>query len=319
LFKRFIGGYKKRMVRGIKKRYEGVENNTLDKEKDKAQYETYILLTQEYLTPLEVAKKRGVNVSAVYKTIEKLKKKGLIKGVEKGGIIKGGEYLSTPPKKDKFRMSALAYTIEILKVSERYKKLLEKRNIDQLDNNTLSLFKDKIVIYLNKDFFGMNENECSIKSFKYILKFLTIVENNYKIVLQTAKKRNLKEFRCEIEKLDDPHAKKKRIEKKKLKIKDLEDGKTRIITDYSFKRDSIEAVKNQKSRKDINRIEYLWNDLLDNDIGLSELAVTLDKQNHIVNELIEHNISQQKFSSQNMVMMRELIKFLREIDDDEFR
>jgi len=285
------------MTGGIKKIYKRVENtdiSILNIIKDKAQVETYYYLVDEFLTPKEIAKKRKCTISAVYKSINKLMKKGLIKGGYKNEYLKGGEYSVKHGSSNKYRLSALAYTIEIIENSFFYENILKRKNQDNIDNNTLMLQPTIITIYLNKDFFGDTEQECSVKAANYINRFIVILENNYRLVLSKGKKRYLKEFRCEIEKLNDPFAKKKRLEKNKLIIKDLEDGKARIITDFSFKIDSLEAVKKDKSRKDIRRIDKIWNELLDSDISLIELKDIIINQNNLITGLIKTNQSQKK-------------------------
>ena len=263
------------MVRGVKKIWSRVENTSitnLDLKKDYAMIQTYNLLIEEFKTPLEIKAIRGVGISAVYKSINKLMKKGLIKGGCKSTFLKGGEYsVKLPSNNFLWRQHAISFTIEILEPSLFYLNLLKRKTKDEIDNNTLMLEKNILTIYLEKDFFGNDPNEYELKSQNYVKKFIVILENEYKIILKKGRQFYLKEFRCEIEKLNDPFAKKRILENDRLVITDLEDGKQRVITDKSFDGNNLELVKNGKSRKDAKRINFLWNELLDNNISLVEL------------------------------------------------
>ena len=304
------------MVRGKKKiwlRVENTSSNILDINKDTAMIETFNLLIDEFLTPLEISTKRKVSISAVYKSIKKLMNKGLIKGGYKSNFIKG-EYLEKSLSDNYlWRLHALSFSVRVLDSSPFYENLLKDRNRDELDHNTLLISKNNILIYLNKDFLGNDPNEYERKSEAYIYKYIVMLENNYKIVLKKGRQFVLKEFRCEIEKINDPHAKQKHLHKERLVICDLEDGKQRVITDKSQKKDNLELVKNGKSRGDARRIDVLWNDLLDSDVGLSELALVVEEQNNVINKLLFHNEQQQQLQNENLIIMKSLIKEIENI------
>lgn len=260
------------MGRG-RKIYKRVENTNI-KELSKEQEEVMYYLIDEFLTIPKIASIRNTSTKAVYKTIKKLKDKGFIKGVEKNTLVKGGGYKVTPKSNNKnYRLHAQSFTINILDLKDYYLKLLKKRNRDELDNNSIILYKDKIVIYYNKDFWGESVNDCIRLSLSYTDRFITMLENNYKIVLKTNTKCDIKEFRGEISKINDPYAREININKEKIRVYD-EEGTLRLIVDNSYNYDELEAVS-KNYRQDMKSIEAKWLDLLKTDFKLSEA------ENHI--------------------------------------
>jgi hypothetical protein len=116
------------------------------------------------------------------------------------------------------------------------------------------LYEDFIIIYLNKDFFEENPYECFKKSIDYINRFIIMIENNYKIILKKGRQFELKQFRSEISKTNDPFAIKCNLEKEKIKIYD-ENGNLRIIVDNSFNLNELEAVNNTHNLEDMSKID----------------------------------------------------------------
>lgn len=262
--------------RKIWSRVENTEEVILSKE----QNEILNYLTKDFLTIKEIANLRNTSTKGVYKTISKLKKKGILKGVEQNSYIRGGRSKSIINNNDTYRLHAVSYIIKIIDNNSRYENIRKVRNKDELDNNTLCLYEDKIVIYLNKDFFGNDPKTCEEKSLDYISRFITIIENNYKIILKKGNQCNLYQFRGEIAKTNDPYAKKCNIEKEKIKIYD-EKGKIRLLVDNSQNLNELEAVNNEKHIDDMDTINKKWLDLINTDLLLSNVENHLKVQQHI--------------------------------------
>lgn len=282
-------------MRGLKKRYERVENTILNK-LSKEQQEIIYYLTQEFKTPLQIANIRRTSDKAVYKTISKLKKKGILKGVEKHSIIGGvGNSIKPISNEKEYRLHALSFKINIINSSERYLNILKIRNKDELDQNTLMLYDDFIIIYLNKDFYSNIPNICYNKAMDYVMRFIVMLENNYKIILKKGKQYNLKQFRGEIAKTNDIYAKKCNINKEKVKIYD-DEGVLRLLVDNSFNLNELEAVSKDNHLNDINKIhkhkdllkELILNDNLLNPIELQEKIQEIIKiQEHTTVQILK--------------------------------
>lgn len=283
---------------GLNRGLQGVANNSISEQ----QKIILDLLTKDFLTVHQIAKIRGTSTQAVYKTINKLKKKGLIKGVA-GGLQKTGGSLKhnpSPPSSDKtYRLHAINLEIQILHSSTRYNSLLQKRNKDEIDNNTLMLYDNSITVYLNKDFWGDTPNECVKLSLKYIEHLIVRLENAYKIVLHDQNKCNIRQCRGHIAKTGDPYAKEINLNNDKIKIYD-DLGQLRLLVDKSFNYDELEAVHKDKHIKDMNKINDKWLDLIETDLKLSDVSQHLA---HIQ----QYQKENEEFKNELLLLMKSII------------
>lgn len=270
--------------------------------------------------------KENISRQAILKTINKLCDFGLIKRLSKGVYIKGGYSSPTTSSdnKEDYRLHAKDFVISLIESSPRYERLLKVRNQDELDGNTLMLYKDNLVVYLNKDFESPIPRDTEKLCLDYVNRFIVMLENNYNIILKKGRQFNLKFFRGEIAKKNDSIAKTFRIEKKDLKIYD-DDGKLRLIGDFSFKVDELEAVNNEFHISDMEKIDKhkkILKSIITNDNLLSpeelqkKVEVLLEVSSQLQNSLkeqIEFNKSGQELQRDNMLIMRALMKEVEEL------
>lgn len=311
------------MARG-RKIFERVENTDI-KILSKEQKEILFLICDEMLTPAQIGLKRNTTAKAVYKIITKLKLKGFIKGVEKSTLLKGGSYHAITPSDNKnkeFRLHGQSLTIEILLKKEFYINLRSIKNKDEIDKNSIMLNENILIIYLNKDFWGSTINECVKKYLEYLDKFITILENKYKIILRTATKCNIKEFRSHIAKVGDIIAKEINIKGEKLKVYD-ENGILRLLIDKSFNWDELEAVDQQNNILDMQQIQSKYLDLIKTDFKLSEAKEHIislqERDNQIQNKLeyITEVIGNMSIIlNNNLEIQRESLKEINELKNN---
>lgn len=259
-------------------------------------------LTEDFMTPQQIKNLKGISIQAVYKTINKLKQYGFLGGLNNGGFKTGGSY-SLPPQDSNtnktYRLHNIGLVVEILKSSRLYSGLIKKRNQDSLDNNTLMLYENNIVIDIVKDFWGDVPDDCVKLSLKYVERFIVRLENAYKIVLSDRSKCNIKQFKGHIAKVGDPYAKELNLSNDKLRIYD-DLGELRLLVDKSFNYDELECVHSQKHRKDANSINDKWLDLLKTDLKLS------DVEKHI-SQMQQYQIKNEEFKNELLIMLKAII------------
>lgn len=286
----------------LKKIYKRVENTSSIK-LSSTQEDILYLLLDEMLTIPQIANLRSTSRTAVYNTVEKLKKKGLIKEVEKSSYIKGGYYPEQLAGDNKeYRLHAQNIVIQILDSKPFYRNLLKSKNKDVVDNNSIMFYEDKIIIYSNKDFWGDSVNQCIRLSLNYWERFFTRLENEYKFILIKGKQRRIREFRGEIAKVGDALAKRLDLSKETFRI--YIGGELRLICDRSFKMDELEAVHSKHYIEDMTKVEDFYKDLLEKEtLKLSEakdhiaalqkrdleLQKTLEQQNKIIMGMLDIN------------------------------
>lgn len=96
------------------------------------------------------------------------------------------------------------------------------------------------------------------------------IENLFKIALVKDYKTNIEIISQHYAKLQDSIAKIYHNEGNKLYVKD-EEGNLRIIADYSFRVDELEAVYNKTAKEDMDIMQTFIQDLIKNPLKLSEL------------------------------------------------
>lgn len=255
---------------GVDKNSRGVELHDLSKE----QKEVLYYLTEEFLTPSKISKIRGTSSQAVYKTINKLKKKGFLRGIEKGSFHKGVDS-HTPRISDNkkvWRLHALSLRIRILNKTESFYKFIKKNRKPIIDNNTIDIQEEYILIYSNKDFESDSVESCIRLALDYFSRFIILLEQSLKLILLKVNNDSIEYFKGEIAKVGDEIAKDILIKKEKLKIVG-NDNKPRVIADFSFKKYELEFVSSHTYQEDAKRYEEFIKDLLEEEetIKLSDL------------------------------------------------
>lgn len=228
------------------------------------QREILNLLTQEFLTPKQIATRRQTTIYAVYKTIRKLKKKGHLKGGYKNAFKNRGVTKSQGVQK--LRLHNIQESVKILESSKFYERLRQKKNKLALDGLTIMLYKDSVQLFTQEyiSFYGKTTNECYSNAIKFFSRFYTLIENDYKIVIEKNRVLNKKWVRQHIALTNSEIAKQANEEKQPIIIKDKEDGKQRIITDNSFNLNELETVHPIKAKKDMDLIKIHVEDMINN-------------------------------------------------------
>jgi len=295
-----------------KKRYVRVENIQY-KSLSNEQIEVMNYLCNDFLTVPEIASKRQTKIFAVYKTIAKLKMKGVIigrakvktKGTAKPTAKRGGDSnhnYKLPSRIKDLRLHAQSFQIEILEPSSFYIKLLKKKNRDELDSNTLMLHKNNITIYFNKDFWATTVDNCLKDSLDYTNRFISKLENHYKIILKKGLRCNIREFRGEIARINDPLAKEVNISEEKFVVYDS-NGVKRLIVDKSFKFNELETVSKYYA-KDMRRVERYYKSLLEMEsepMTPEQILKSLSLQTKV-------NSNFDEYKNESLIMLRGLIE-----------
>ena len=224
---------------------------------------------QQGLTPEQIAKLKGLDKpNSIYNTIRKLKNYGYVTkslNVEQ-------QYLKDIPKGAKFRLHAEAFSIKILYKDDYYYNLLKVKNNDIKDSNKIELYKNRLVIYFNKDFWGKEVEECFVRSSEYFTMFLRRLENDYNIILIKERNTKIYKFRQHLADVRNPIAKQFIEQHEHFEIRD-DKGDLRLIIDNSFVPE-FEAVNNKYCREDMQRVVDFNKDLVLNpeSLNLSELT-----------------------------------------------
>lgn len=249
------------------------------------QQEILDLLTINYLTPKQISTRRQTSIQAVYKTINKLKKKGyliggLIKGFENRGVEKSDRQNRGFKNTQKIRLHNVQESIKIIEASKTFYKRLQKSNKIEYKGLTVMIYKDNIQIFTQEgiSFYGETTNEAYQSAILFFKKFYIKLENDLNIIIDKDRTLNKKWVRQHIALTHSDIAKRHNEEEKQLIIKDKEDGKQRIITDNSFKLDELEGIHPTKAKADMDNIKYFVDDIINNNpLNNSQLSSRINE------------------------------------------
>lgn len=224
------------------------------------------LLTKEFLTVKEIAKRRQTSRQAIHKTITKLRKKGLLNRYL-GGVDKGVSTTSTPYISDGtfIRLHGLEIKVEILEKKERYNKRLKEFNIVRIKGNTIRLFKNSIEIYIKSHFTAQTVEQATAKGLDYINNLFIIIENDLGITIIKDRKQNIKLVNAHYSECNNELAKEMNKEKEKIKLYAREDGKLWFTIDNSFNLNEAETLHPASSKEDMQEaVKPFFDSLRDN-------------------------------------------------------
>lgn len=251
-------------------------------------------------TVKEIAKKRKVSISSVYKILQRIADLGHLNLSQfKRGIL--------PPKPQNIRLHGLMYQIQILYASPSYHKLLKKANIIYWDDFSLRLYEKSITVWGKLDFFGETANICRKKATVFINKTVEFLERKYNLVLRKKGYQNIREVRCHYAKLDDPQAKKFRKNGEHLKIR-ADDGKIWLHTDKSLNLDELETTHPLSAHDDMSSIiEPFYKTLKNKPNILNETEVNLIQISRLQEETARENLKTRKLINQVLIELNRVV------------
>jgi len=225
------------------------------------------------LTIKQIAKERNTTEKAVRKIRQILIKKGAYsKGFQK---VPKSEVTPKPQFNGTsyIRRHAEHWRIKIIWAGQKYEKMRKSGNIIYLDNNTIVLNKKVIQIFSKKDFKADDIDRVNFIANQYWQRFFTRLQDKLAVVLLKEGHHNIK--LCRIHYADVHNGIAKRLREKEhklLRIYDEEDGRLRVITDFSNLKDELETQHPEKASDDMSRLKKHIKAILDDE--------SFDNNNH---------------------------------------
>ncbi len=260
-----------------------VENTT------KSQFEVLHALSR-FLTVSEIAKYRKTSRTAVYKHIDRLIQKGLIRKIGKIYELtdEGNVTLHNATTfKGAYRLHNFGIRAKILKTTRNWeqkknqavllKSFTKQWELKSGTNELYSIVNIKIkttpksIIFYMPTTYGKTPDEALRQTMELFFKNIPKVENLFKVTLIKDRKLSIDIISQHYAKLNDSLARLYRKEGNKLHITG-DDGKVWLIADYSFKTDELEFIHTEKAYDDVNTIVPFLNDVRKHpEIKVSEL------------------------------------------------
>ena len=294
---------------------EGVEFTTNQNKKlSSNQKEILNLYTIKNLTVNQIAITRQITDKAVYKTLSKLKKKGVLKRLKRGGLnLNQCTQSFQPPsfKKGKqIRLHGQEFNIKLLHIPNSYERLIKTKNLFYFKDNTIRLYSNSIEVYANPKlhFWGDDIQVATSKSFKYWNNFFHELQDRFGFLIIKGANTKIKQVNAHYSEVENELAEDSIEKKVNIQIRATEDNKVWFIIDNSYNLKEAEFIKPETAKQDGERIVKHFNEIRDNNIFsplevhqaiqdltqnslenaqlLKGLILTIDKLNLKVDEMI---------------------------------
>lgn len=249
----------------------------------KTEKKILLLTTEGFLTPKRIAIRRQTSVRAVQLILKKLQEKGAIT-LAKKSLRFSRPTLDNYDKKHHIRLHGQEYVLKIVWKGKKYLKLLESCNQIQLDENTIRLFEDSIIIHITHSFYSATAYKATAKSIKYLDTLLAKLEHQLGVILTKNKYQNIKIVAHHYSEIKNELAKKCNVDKEKIRIYAEEDGKVWFEIDNSLNLNEAETKHPNTAEADMQEaVQPFFNDLRKNKPPpLSEIyKITAETANYL--------------------------------------
>lgn len=313
--------------RGLKKAEKGRVGNLTSRVENKegvggllSESEAQVLhyITDEFLTPKQIAIRRGTSPNAVYKIIHKIKKKGALtktfNRVEKiGGTCK------PPPENLPFcpnavRLHGQEFNVKILFKDQRYKDCRSKANLINVDGNTVRLFRDSLEIYSGKSFYADTSHKATVKSFDYWGRLFARLENDLNIIIVKSRYQNIRLVNQHYAEVNNELAQECEKKAEKIRIYTNEDGKLWFTVDNSFNLHEAETQHPDTAKEDMSDVvKPFFNDLRDNK------PPSLSQVMALVNRIVESNEKAAEINKETAAGLNSVVKLMKPAEKEEVK
>lgn len=223
----------------------------------KTESEVYRLITEEYLTPRQAARRRQCSHQAIYKTLRSLRQKGWL------GSGLQGRQPAQPRPNHKIRLHAQEWNIKILHKTDTFEKIRNRANLITLDNNTVRIFQDSIEVYSGQSFYSDDPQKATSKSLQYWNRFFSRLENELDVVIFKPRSQNIKLVNQHFAEIQNELAEESEIKGEQIRVYTTDDGKLWFNIDNSFNLHEAETQHPQTAQHDMEHLKHFFNDIRD--------------------------------------------------------
>lgn len=290
------------------------------------QQEVFKMITKGFMTPKQVAIRRGTSIQAVYKTIRKLRQNSFFSGGFRGGFKKRDPLKDFKPPTNKgqkaqkgIRLHGQEFNCRVLWKSGLYDRLLKTKNIIFHDGNTIRLFLNVIEVYCdkNRSFFGQDEHRATAQSLSYWSKFFGILEQKLGIILIKGFNTNIRQVNAHYAEINNELAEEYNSKKVKISIFGTQDAKLWFKIDNSWQLYEAETLHPEQSKEDMTAIKRFFNDIRDNNpptvTEIFKLTSNVVRSQQLYAENIQTHIKAIQELGKGVNKLTKLIKYMEAI------
>jgi DNA-binding CsgD family transcriptional regulator len=257
--------------------------------------EILVFLQDDFLTPLQIALRRGCSVSAVHKIIRSIRCKGYVGNMVHR--VQNSDPTCEPYIKEgvgSVRLHGQHFVLQLIESpSLRYVEARAKRNIEYVNGHTVKLHRRAVEVIAGSgvSFFGEDAASVTAQSMVYWTTFFQRLESNLGVLLVKFRAQNVRQVSAHYALIRNGLARDCRLRGDKIRVYAREDGKLWFTIDNSFNLDEAETLHPDTGELDMQQaVQPFFNDLRERAghsgeiVTLSEIMLVLKEQARVNGE-----------------------------------
>jgi DNA-binding Lrp family transcriptional regulator len=273
------------------------------------------LLTKELMWPSEISRRLHITKQAVSKHIERLRKKGLVGGVDAGMVDTRCTLQGVMANVNLLRLHGEEYRVGIIMRSKHYDLTRTRANSVFVEGNRVVLYRDVLMVFSSQSFYGPTVEDCERQAVEYWVRFFHRLESLYNVLVLKDRKENVKRVKAHYGETNNELADDFRRRKERCRVFGSRDGKEWLLFDDSApdgvglaeaetthssnKRDDRDALEDMREV-----VQPLFNDLRDKRPALPS----------VIQEAVERSLKHADVTQQQLAELAEglngLVKLL---------
>lgn len=232
--------------------------------------ETLQLYTQEFLTPKQIAKRRGLAQSTIRNQLASLRRKGyLTKGNRQHQQVPSCMPHEVVTKK--LRLHGEEFHVKILNTSTPFLRRLGREKDLFLDGSRVRLSKDSLRVWSGMSFWGDSVEQVESAARDYWLRFFSSLEHELNVLLLKPRSKNIRRVKHHVAEVGNELAVDVNARKERLRVSGS-DGMEWLLVDASFGFNELETVHPLRASSDMRDVVIpFFNDLRDNKVSLPSI------------------------------------------------
>ena len=216
------------------------------------------LLSVEFLSIKQIARRRNKTVQSVYKILSTLKKKGIID--KRFNVVE--KFQSTfKPQPHPIRLHGQEFNIQLLFKGQKF----QPGKVIEIDNNTIKTYNNSIEVYSHNSFYADDCQKATGDSMAYFSKLFIRLEDNLDIIIMKPRSQNISLVNQHYAEVNNELAKETERQGDKIRVYTDEDGKLWFVIDRSLNCNEAETLHPGTAKQDMAEVvRPFFNDLRTN-------------------------------------------------------
>ena len=224
----------------------------------------YSLWAEDFLTPLQIALRRGKSITGIYRHIRSIKRKGYVLNMVhrvqnsdptcEPSVSCGDSGKGASPR---IRLHGQHFVVRLLSKRPVYDELRRRNNVQYLQDCTVKLHRESIEVYASSglSFFGDSAEKATAKSLTFWTRVFHRLESHLGVVVVKARAQNIRQVSAHYARMNCGIARDAIDAGDRVRLFAREDGRLWFTIDNSFNLEESETLHPETAEQDMGLIE----------------------------------------------------------------